>query len=237
MSAAGASVTTELTSGFVSREWAATGSPAGFTAWAGSSRVVRYVGTLFFLILTATAVQYALRHGAGLSWAALPLAVLAVAPLLLLCHRRSSLSVAVVLASNSVFVIAGRLPWPPAAGLAWLLALAASPLIMSRRASLTALICTELAVAAGACVPSSVNARPWDAPTTEALVVLLVWGASHSLRSSRIASRDRLAASMRVYELQQRDALAGSRAAFARELHDVVAHHVSLIAVRAATAP
>ena len=37
--------------------------------------------------------------------------------------------------------------------------------------------------------------------------------------------------------LQERAALARGRAEIARELHDVVAHHVSLIAVRAATAP
>lgn len=58
----GASVITKLTSGFVSREWVATDSPE-LAARAASSRVVRHVGTLVFLILTATAVQNALRHG------------------------------------------------------------------------------------------------------------------------------------------------------------------------------
>lgn len=235
MSAAGASAEMEAISGFDSRVQGEAG--LDFTARAGRSRVVRYGGTLFFLILTVTAVLYTRRHPEDLLWVALPVAVLATAPLLLLCYRRSSVAVAVVLVANGVFVIAGRLPWPPSAGMAWVLALAVCPVIMSGRASLTAVLGTEFVVAAGACVPSWLNARPWDAPTTEALVVLLVWGASNSLRSNRAASRERAAASMRVHELQQRDALASSRAAIARELHDVVAHHVSLIAVRAATTP
>jgi signal transduction histidine kinase len=38
-------------------------------------------------------------------------------------------------------------------------------------------------------------------------------------------------------ELRDREVVTTARAAVARELHDVVAHHVSMIAVRAATAP
>jgi signal transduction histidine kinase len=86
-------------------------------------------------------------------------------------------------------------------------------------------------------VPVSVNPRPWDAPITEALAVLLVWGAGEMLRSRRESEAHRVRVAVELRGLQEREAVARGRAEIARELHDVVAHHVSLIAVRAATAP
>jgi signal transduction histidine kinase len=57
------------------------------------------------------------------------------------------------------------------------------------------------------------------------------------LRSRRQSAVERAAAGEHFRRLSERAAIARERASMARELHDVVAHHVSMIAVRAATAP
>jgi len=57
------------------------------------------------------------------------------------------------------------------------------------------------------------------------------------VRTRRQAATDRAAAAEQVRLLSDREVVARERASIARELHDVVAHHVSMIAVRAATAP
>jgi len=57
------------------------------------------------------------------------------------------------------------------------------------------------------------------------------------LRARRQSASERAEAAERLRYLSERDAVARERASIARELHDVVAHHVSMIAVRAATAP
>ena len=70
-----------------------------------------------------------------------------------------------------------------------------------------------------------------------ALAFTAVAVAVDSLSSRRHAQRD-LAKQAELTELEQaRRAVLTERARIARELHDVVAHHMSLIAVRAETAP
>jgi signal transduction histidine kinase len=66
-----------------------------------------------------------------------------------------------------------------------------------------------------------------------ALVVLGAWG----LRRSAESELDRRALAARSGEVEHQSAVVAERARLARDLHDVVAHHVSLIAVRAETAP
>jgi signal transduction histidine kinase len=65
------------------------------------------------------------------------------------------------------------------------------------------------------------------------LVVLGAWGLRRS--AEREIQGRRLAA--RSEQVEEQSAVVGERARLARDLHDVVAHHVSLIAVRAETAP
>jgi signal transduction histidine kinase len=73
------------------------------------------------------------------------------------------------------------------------------------------------------------EARPGNQPATIIfLTVLLV--AADQLRRRRRAQRA-------LVQQEQRSALLTERTRIARELHDVVAHHMSLIAVRAETAP
>jgi len=144
---------------------------------------------------------------------------------------------ALVAGANAVFVVYGRLSWPPTAVIAWLLALAVCPLTLRRRPALALLVGSQAAVLAAVLVPASVNPRPWDAPITEALAVLLVWGAGETVRSRRESQAHRVAVAVELRASHEREAVARGRAEIARELHDVVAHDVSLIAVRAATAP
>ena len=96
---------------------------------------------------------------------------------------------------------------------------------------------TEAAVLAAVFVPGSVSVTPWDATIAEALAVIAAWGAGEMLRSRRQSAAERAEAGEHLRRLSERDAIARERASMARELHDVVAHHVSMIAVRAATAP
>lgn len=187
-------------------------------------------------LATVSALLIANVHADVLPAVGLPLAVLATAPIVLL-RRAPVAGVVLVTAANAVCVVDSRLPWPSTAVLVWLVALAACPLVMSRRLGLLIMVGSEGAALAGACVPHSVNIRPWDAPITEALAVLLAWGIGETLRSRRESEIERAATSARMRDLQTREAVAHGRTGIARELHDVVAHHVSLIAVRAATAP
>jgi len=65
------------------------------------------------------------------------------------------------------------------------------------------------------------------------LVLVAAWG----LRVSAERDLERRALAARSGEVEQQSAVVAERARLARDLHDVVAHHVSLIAVRAETAP
>ena len=65
------------------------------------------------------------------------------------------------------------------------------------------------------------------------IALLLAWW----MRSSALRSRRAAGLAARADEVEHTSAVVGERARLARDLHDVVAHHVSLIAVRAETAP
>ena len=145
-------------------------------------------------------------------------------------------SIAMLLMANSGFILFGRLNWPVTAMIGWVIALAACPLMLSRRRAVQLLVASELVVIA-AMVPRPNNSTPWDATLAEMLAVVAAWGAGELLQARRQTAIERAAAAARVRSLTERDALARERAAIARELHDVVAHHVSMIAVRAGTTP
>lgn len=161
-----------------------------------------------------------------------PLAVAATAPLAM-ARRFPSASLGLVLAANACYLLFPRLGWPMAAGVAWLLALWACPNLLTRRTAVAVGVTMELVVLSAARLPAWLNDRPWDATVAEALAVATAMGAGEILR----ARREQAAAAAEVRALRERTALARERTAIARELHDVVAHHVSLIAIRAGTAP
>lgn len=69
------------------------------------------------------------------------------------------------------------------------------------------------------------------------LAVVLVLLGAWALRRSAERELERHVLAARSGEVEQQAAVVAERARLARDLHDVVAHHVSLIAVRAETAP
>jgi signal transduction histidine kinase len=69
------------------------------------------------------------------------------------------------------------------------------------------------------------------------VVVVLVAVTAWRLRVSGLRELERRTLAARSGEVEHQAAVVGERARLARDLHDVVAHHVSLIAVRAETAP
>jgi signal transduction histidine kinase len=69
------------------------------------------------------------------------------------------------------------------------------------------------------------------------LLLIVVLAAALGLRAGVTTEQERRALAARSGEVEEQAAVVGERARLARDLHDVVAHHVSLIAVRAETAP
>jgi signal transduction histidine kinase len=199
-------------------------------------RLWRVAWPPLIVVLAAGAVVFGHAHQGSYPPAELALDALATAPLLVV-RRWPLAALTVVTAVDAAFVIDARLPWAPAAAVAWLLALALCPLLLTRTQAAVAVALSEAAVLAAVVVPTSVNPRPWDAPLTEALAVLLLWGAGETLRARWEGAAHRAVIAGQLRELRDREVVTTARAAVARELHDVVAHHVSMIAVRAATAP
>lgn len=175
------------------------------------------------------------RHGLAMS-VIVPLNLMATVPLAA-SRRYPGLALATVLTASAGFIVFGRLSWPLPAVAGWLAALVLCPLLLPRRTAFTAFCYSEAVVVCAALASSARNNTPWDATAAEALAVLATWGLGESLRVHRQSAAEQKAAAEFVQQLQERDAVARERAAMARELHDVVAHHVSIIAVRAATAP
>jgi signal transduction histidine kinase len=181
-------------------------------------------------VLTATALRPPISPGA-----ATMLALAATVPIAVI-RRFPAAAIGIILTASAVFLLAGRMSWPVSAMAGWLIALAACPLMLSRRAAIRAFALTEVVVLLAA-LPVMPSTTPWDATLAEALAVIAAWGAGETLRSRRQAAAHQAAAAQQVRYLSEREVLARERASIARELHDVVAHHVSMIAVRAGTAP
>ncbi len=196
----------------------------------------RPAGPVIMAVLLAAAAVLGYGKTGPLGQTAAPvLGVLATAPIAVI-RRVPGPAISVILAASAAFVMFGRLSWSPAAVVGWLVALGACPLLLARRRAVIALVLTEAAVLLG---PARFNRNfvPWDAIAAEALAVIAAWGAGEVLRARRQAAAERSAVAERVRYLSERAAVARERSGIARELHDVVAHHVSMIAVRAATAP
>jgi signal transduction histidine kinase len=188
------------------------------------------------LVLTTAAVLESGRSdGPFAPGLALALGLLGTAPIAVI-RRFPAGAIGVVLAANAAFVLFGRLSWSVAAVIGWLSALVAGPILLPRRWAARAVALTEVTVLLGVAGLHG-NATPWDATAAEALAVLAAWGAGEMVRARRQAAADQAAAAEQVRLLSERELMAKERASIARELHDVVAHHVSMIAVRAATTP
>lgn len=195
---------------------------------------VQIVGAL---LLAVFAARSGLRHTAGLSASvAIGLALAATLPLTVV-RLLPFASLAATVAASSAFVVVARLAWPTTAIVAWLISLALTSLLLRRWQAVTILVAAELAVIAAVFVPQRINATPWDATIAESFAALTVWWIGENIRARREVRVERVITARRLQAFAERDAVARERARIARELHDVVAHHVSTIAVRAATLP
>jgi signal transduction histidine kinase len=192
------------------------------------------------LVMTAVLATGAVLEG-GKSAGPLPfdlaiaLGLMATLPLAII-RRFPSAAIGCILAASAVFVVFGRLSWSVAAVAGWLIALAACPVMLPRGRAIQAVVASEAAVLL-ALLGLGRNVTPWDAHAAEAAAVLAAWGAGEMVRARRQSAIEQAAAADQVRYLNARDVVARERTGIARELHDVVAHHVSMIAVRAATAP
>ncbi|HET9894223.1 MAG TPA: histidine kinase [Streptosporangiaceae bacterium] len=212
-------------------------------AWPGSlmERVVRFFaadyrrlpGPVAIAVILAVAALLESGKNAGPlpSSLSLALSLLGTAPIAVI-RRYPVAAITAVLAANAGFVLFGRLSWSVAGVAGWLIALAACPVVLPWRWAARAVALTEVAVLLGVAGLNH-NATPWDATAAEALAVIAAWGAGEMVRARRQSAKT----AEQLKALNERDVIARERASIARELHDVVAHHVSMIAVRAATAP
>jgi signal transduction histidine kinase len=158
-----------------------------------------------------------------------------ITSLLAAARRPPAASLGVALAADAVLWVSGRSSWAVIA--VSLLALGACPVLLPRAASVAALAAAEALVAGAASGLYKTAAMPPADVAAIALGVVLAWGAGESVSARRRSAAREAAAARQVMALRESGARARERTAIARELHDVVAHHVSMIAVRAATAP
>lgn len=156
------------------------------------------------------------------------------------------------LASLVVAAPFALVPWTSAFVWGWFAALVAVTLVAVVRGWRHAILpwCVTVAVAAVYCGSETVAYLPIGPVTsgtglefeavTFGLYVLWITGLT-AVTGAVVARRDARALEQRAHGQQERalvtDTLARERARMARDLHDVVAHHVSLIAVRAESAP
>ena len=174
--------------------------------------------------------------GAGQRGADLAAYVLAV-PLTLpfAVHRRWPIaSLICVLAAFGTYAIASYAVYPGISVFAMLFGVAAHS---DRRHSVTALVlCVASMVTALAIQPAGVaTSSDW---TSSLLAVAVAWLAGENQRSRRArwaALKERAAMLENEREERDRRAVADERLRIARDLHDIVSHTMSVIAVQAAT--
>ncbi|WP_432584644.1 sensor histidine kinase [Streptomyces sp. HD1123-B1] len=222
------------------------GQPAPVSATA--SRYSHRPLLLYFAAVMLTALIGALGgwtmfhgYGAGVATAVV-LAVAQSAPLLLAVTRPLQawwIMMAADLTSSAVLLHAPRLaenswPWPPAVILGQLVLLAA----VARRERRPALVTVWVVLTTSGLAIGS--AAPHNRDSSDLLLsvlgggILLVGGALRERHEAlqRLGEQRLIAQSERA-----RHTLLEERARIARELHDVVAHHMSVITVQADSAP
>jgi signal transduction histidine kinase len=166
---------------------------------------------------------------------ALPLAGLAIVPL---AWRRSAPLLVLGITGVATFTLIVTKDTPGVAAFGPLIALYTVATRSERRISLAAGIVTLVGVIAGGLI-SRPDRLSWEVFAFPVVVISAAWLIGDNLRVRRayVAELEAKAAradTERAAEMQR--AASEERSRIARELHDVVAHHVSVIAVQAGAA-
>ncbi len=205
--------------------------PAGSSRW---PRIRLYgvpLGVLALLGLAAANAGYLLENrelgrlvaGVLAAWAVLPVVVAAHRPLL-----AWRLAYPLLFLGTLGAVPSEPWPWSPVQILGFLLVLAA--LVRREEPAVIAWVTGLNVVPVFLFAP---RANAWGV-----VVLFVAIALAGDLVSRRRRSRAELARQAELTELEQaRRAVLEERARIAREMHDVVAHHMSMIAVQAETAP
>ena len=203
-------------------------------------RLLVLAGALLLVVLGAADWAELDRHTAF--HRLLPVGLLAVAhvaPVAMARRRpllawRISVLATVLTPAVAPLEVSSGLPWPPVVGVAHLLVLVQVAAAVPRGVAVLATVVDGAAMAA-----ITVASTTPDLGLVQGGLVLIVLVAGLGVSvgawqatSGRLAEQRR-----RIVQEQERRAVVEERNRIARELHDVVAHHLSMIAVRAETAP
>jgi signal transduction histidine kinase len=209
------------------KEWASGSRRLPASAWMFDSVLALAaagVSTLMFADFMNTAQPTPPRGMLALGYA---LALLHTLPL---AARRRFPGTVLVLCVASGLAVA-TLGMPDLLGLAILVAVYSVAAYGDRWVSLAGLAAAELGSAA---VQLTQGSFQWPTPITNALVIAAAWLLGHfvGVRRAYTARLEQTAELERARAEQARQAVAEERLRLARELHDVVAHSISVIAVQ-----
>jgi signal transduction histidine kinase len=186
------------------------------------------------LALLASVVEVASVSGAGETASALSIVLAVVAGSALVLRRSAPLAVlATTLATAAAIVALGDEP----AGVAGGIALYTTAAVCERRVSLAALVATAAIAAALSAATADAEGRQASASfgaTVAVLLVVGIWALGAYAQTRRRYTRaleERAAHAEREREQLARIAVHEERASIARELHDIVAHSVSVMLV------
>ncbi|MFC7484985.1 sensor histidine kinase [Luedemannella flava] len=151
-----------------------------------------------------------------------------------LAVRRRLPYTAFLVAIGGIFIIQEGLLWP---GFVAILICAYSAVTYGRSAVLGLALLAAAAIAAAATFDRSIPSLPgWLGPIVVFAVVGLAAVALRNARARADAAARRAAALEQEQATAARAAIAEERARIARELHDVVSHHVSVMVIQAGAA-
>jgi signal transduction histidine kinase len=193
------------------------------------------VAVLLFALMTAELVVKEVQPGARAS-NALAYLLSAAITLPLIWHRRHPMTALAISTWAVVVYSLGHFSAFP--GYPLFALLFGISLHSNRRRAATALVAvaTAMCAALGLQPPSLVSGSTWVAVL---LAVVVAWLSGENIRSYRIreaALRDRARRLEQEREERARQAVTDERLRIARELHDVVAHAMSVVAVQAGVA-